>query len=157
MTGVRLICTPSAAFKVSPAAQSRPTASRNFLSRNPLLGPKKRPSIFAAKLWSGEGRQTNQCFSLGMSRSDIACRAESIMESKHDVHFRRNHHRIEKYGVDKENIPPNGNTGKYVLKSHARENVRIERSEQSWEHPFGIQSAAQWQEQARHGNQVRCD
>ena len=42
------------------------------------------------------------------------------MENKHDAHFRRIHHRIEKIDVDKENIPPNGNAGKYVLKSHAR-------------------------------------
>ncbi len=32
------------------------------------------------------------------------------------------------------------------------ENVRIERSEQGWEHLFGIQSVAQWREQARHQN-----
>ena len=48
-----LIYTPSEAFEVSPTAQSQPTASWDFLSRNPPLGPKKRPSIFSAKLWSG--------------------------------------------------------------------------------------------------------
>jgi len=60
MPGLGLIYTPSVAFKVSPTAQSQPTASQKLLEQKPVARTKEKAINLATKLWSREGQQTNQ-------------------------------------------------------------------------------------------------